>query len=357
MHSSSMIIKIIRWLLLPFSILYGLVLKLRNLLYDKKVLRSATFNLPVICIGNLSAGGTGKSPMVEYLITLLQETHRVAVLSRGYGRKTKGYLLASDVSSAEEIGDEPLQFKTAFPQIAVAVGERRIEAIPQLLYDHPDTNVIVLDDAFQHREISAGYNILLTEFDKLYTKDSFLPTGNLRDEKKSADRADIIVVTKCLPTLSFSDKQKLSAELKIKNHQHLFLSALSYDVPVHLFSKEKNILSKETDVLLVTAIANPQKLIEYLESSVKSVDCITFADHHHYREQDIHQLTTRFNNIENIHKVIITTSKDAVKLQAFVAKLGKLPIYVLPVKHEVLLNEKDKFDKLILDYVNGNVVA
>lgn len=354
MHSNNILVKVIRWLLLPFSVLYGLVLKVRNLLYDKNILRSAKFDLPVICVGNLSAGGTGKSPMVEYLIRLLQHTHDVAVLSRGYGRKTTGYILADNTSAAQDIGDEPLQFATAFSQVTVAVGERRVEAIPQLLYDNPDTDVIVLDDAFQHREVVAGFNILLTAYTQLYTKDFFLPTGNLRDEKKSANRAQIVVVAKCPPTLTLSDKERIFTELKIKTHQHLFLSALSYDMPVHLFSGEKMMIDKNTDVLLVTAIANTTQLTDYLKASAKKVESITFNDHHHYTQQDIDKITEKFHKIESDNKLIITTAKDAVKLKVFAEKWSALSIYVLPVKHEILLNEKEKFNQLIVNYVEAN---
>src|SRR3954463_5651839 len=171
-----------RILLLPFALLYGLIVTIRNWLYDKKILRSATFSFPLICIGNLSVGGTGKSPMVEYLIELLQPQFKVATLSRGYKRKTKGYGLANEATTALEIGDEPMQFHLKFPGIAVAVGEERLVAIPQLLHDKPDTQAIILDDAFQHREVRAGFNILLTPYGDLFTKDFFLPTGDLRDQ-------------------------------------------------------------------------------------------------------------------------------------------------------------------------------
>jgi len=191
------LLKTIRILLLPFSLLYALVIFLRNWCFDKKILASTSFNLPLICVGNLVVGGTGKSPMVEFLIKKLQDRFSVAILSRGYKRKTKGYALASHVSTALEIGDEPMQFQKKFPNVTIAVGEERVVAIPQLLHDRPGTEVIILDDAFQHRSVKAGLNILLTEHSNLFTRDWFLPTGDLRDEKKSYKRAEVIVVTKC----------------------------------------------------------------------------------------------------------------------------------------------------------------
>lgn len=356
MHSNNIFIKLLRWLLLPFSLLYGCVVMLRNFFYDKKILRSATFDLPVICIGNLSVGGTGKSPMSEYLIRLLKSKYKVAVLSRGYGRKTKGYLLADDNSTAQDIGDEPMQFRKLFPEITVAVGEKRVEAIPQLLYDEPQTQLIILDDAFQHREIVAGLNILLTEYHHLYSDDFFLPTGYLRDEKKSANRANIIVVTKSDKEATDNDKKRIERSLNIKTHQHLFLSALSYELPEQLFTKENTAFDKSMDVLLVTAIANPASLIAYLNTVVKTVSVNAFSDHHHYTKDDVQKIVDQFVKIENQNKLIIVTSKDAVKLKTFSAQLQELPIYVIPVRHEILLNEKEAFDNLILRYVEKTLI-
>ena len=324
---------------------------LRNFFYDKKVLRSASFNLPVICIGNLSTGGTGKSPMTEYIVRLVKDIYSTAVLSRGYGRKTKGYILSDSRSVAEEIGDEPLQFKKSFPEITVAVGERRVEAIPQLLYDEPQTELIILDDAFQHREVAAGFNILLTTYDDLYADDFFLPTGNLRDEKRSATRADIIVVTKCPPSLTLRDKEALEKKLSIQKHQHLFLAAYSYATAQHLFSSEKVFLSNDAEVLVVTAIANPTSLQNYLATVVRNVAVCSYSDHHHYTQKNIDDILQRFHSLNSENKYIITTLKDAVKLQQFEEQLKDIPIYVLPVEHQILLNEKELFDSLILEYI------
>ena len=356
MHLNNIFIKLLRWILLPFSLIYGSVIILRNFFYDKKLLRSATFNLPIICIGNLSTGGTGKSPMTEYIIRLLKDVYSIAVLSRGYGRKTKGYILSDCSSAAEEIGDEPLQFKKLFPEITVAVGEKRAEAIPQLLYDEPQTELIILDDAFQHREVVAGFNILLTSYNDLYIDDFFLPTGNLRDEKRSATRVDIIVVTKCPPTLTFRDKKVLQKKLSIQKHQHLFLAAYSYATAQHLFSNEKVFLSHDAEVLVVTAIANPASLQNYLTTIVHNIAMCSYTDHHHYTEKNINDIIQRFHSLTSENKYIITTSKDAVKLQQFEQQLKDIAIYVLPVEHQILLNEKEQFDSLISGYVEKNLI-
>src|SRR5688500_8334915 len=205
---SNFFLRSFRILLLPFALLYWLIIAFRNWLYDKKISRSSSFGLPLICVGNLSTGGTGKSPMVEYLVEMLKDRFKVATLSRGYKRKTRGYALANENSTALEIGDEPMQFHLKFPGVPVAVGEERIVAIPQLLHDCPETEVIILDDAFQHRAIRAGLNILLTDYHNLFTRDFYLPTGDLRDQKKSYRRADIIIVTKCRKDIMVSEKEK-----------------------------------------------------------------------------------------------------------------------------------------------------
>ena len=231
---SNLFLKSFRILLLPFSLLYWLAIAIRNWLYNKKIIRSTSFGLPIICVGNLAVGGTGKSPMVEYLVRLLKDQFKVATLSRGYKRRTKGYALADDESTALEIGDEPMQFHIKFPDISVAVGEERLEAIPQLLHDRPDTQAIILDDAFQHRAIKAGLNILLTDYSNLFTRDFYLPTGDLRDLKSEYKRAEVIVVTKCKPDLTIHEKEKIIKEIEPSKWANNFFcsdriwSALSY---------------------------------------------------------------------------------------------------------------------------------
>ena len=259
---SSLFLRSFRILLLPFSLLYWLIIAIRNWLYNKKIIRSTSFGLPIICVGNLAVGGTGKSPMVEYLVRLLKDQYKVATLSRGYKRRTKGYALADDESTALEIGDEPMQFHIKFPDISVAVGEQRLEAIPQLLHDRPGTQAIILDDAFQHRAIKAGLNILLTDYSNLFTRDFYLPTGDLRDLKSEYKRAEIIVVTKCKPDLTVNEKEKITREIRLQNGQTIFFAAIEYGQPYHILNHSGFPLTENTEVLLVSGIANPRPIKE-----------------------------------------------------------------------------------------------
>src|SRR6187200_1094327 len=222
---SNLFLKTFRILLFPLAIIYWLIIFIRNKFYDLKIFDSATFGMPLICVGNLSVGGTGKSPMVELLVRNLKDDFKVATLSRGYKIKTRGYALANERSDALEIGDEPMQFKLKFPDVPVAVGEERLDAISQLLHDKPDIQSIILDDGFQHRAIKAGMNILLTDFNNLFTRDFYLPTGDLRDLKSSYKRAEIIVVTKCKPDLPEEEKTKIKKEINPIPGQAVFFTA------------------------------------------------------------------------------------------------------------------------------------
>lgn len=345
------LLKPVRILLLPFSLIYGLIVYFRNWLFDKRFIQSASFNLPVICVGNLSVGGTGKSPMVELLIENLKGQFKVAVLSRGYKRKTRGYALATGVTNALEIGDEPMQFFLKFPDVTVAVGEERIEAIPQLLHDKPDTEVIILDDAFQHRYVRAGLNILLTDVNNLFTRDWFLPTGDLRDQKKSYLRANIIVVTKCSTDLSLAEKHQLIKEISPAAHQRIFFSAIRYGDPYHIITKEKFIPRQETEVLLVTGIANPAPLKKHLEENFREYDELAFSDHHIFTIDDLKFILKRFQQLRSEHKIILTTEKDAVRLVKFSHELQKLPLFVIPIQPVFLFREEKEFLRIITTFI------
>ncbi len=345
------LLKPVRMLLLPFSLIYGLIIYIRNWMFDLNVLKSASFNLPLICIGNLAAGGTGKSPMVEFLITKLKGEFRIAVLSRGYKRKTSGYTLADAHSTALEIGDEPMQFYNKFPDVVVAVGEERVVAIPQLLHDKPDTRVILLDDAFQHRAVRAGYNILLTDYNNLYTRDWFLPTGDLRDQQKSSRRADIIVVTKCPPDISLAEKNQLVREVHPRAHQHLFFSAIQYGQPYHVITKEPWTPVKNSEVLLVTGIANPGSLKKHLEELFNGYEELAFSDHHIFTIDDLKWIFKKFNQLPENGRILLTTEKDAVRLQKFSQQLRGLPFYVMPIQSVFLFNEENQFTRLITTFI------
>jgi tetraacyldisaccharide 4'-kinase len=343
----------VRMLLFPVSLIYFVVIWIRNRLYDRNLFKSASFNLPVICVGNIAVGGTGKSPMVEYLVRALKDEYLIATLSRGYKRKTKGYALADETSTALHIGDEPMQFHIKFPDVSVTVGEERLVAIPQLLQDRPDTQVIILDDAFQHRAIRAGLNILLVECGNLFTRDWYLPTGDLRDEKKSYRRADIIVITKSNPDLSEPEKQDIIEEIEPLKHQHVFFTRICYGTPYHIVTKEKFLVNENVEVLLVTGIANPKPLKKWLQEKAGTYFQLSFSDHHIFTIDDLKDIIKRFKEINAETKILITTEKDAVRLTKFENELKELPFYVMPIEQEFLFNEGIRFDNLVKGFINN----
>lgn len=351
MNFNFYLLKSLRIVLFPFSLIYGLIVVIRNLLFDKKIIRSAQFNLPIICVGNLSVGGTGKSPTVEYLIKTLIDQYKLATLSRGYKRKTKGYALATAGTTALEIGDEPMQFHSKFANVAVAVGEERVVAIPQLLHDRPETQVIILDDAFQHRSIIAGFNILLTECNNLFTRDFFLPTGDLRDQRSSYKRADIIIVTKCPSDFSTNDREKIIKEIKPLPHQKVFFSCIKYGIPYHIITKEERNISTADDVLLVCGIANPLPLKGFITEHARAYDQMLFSDHHIFTIDDLHKITEEYKQIENNQKFILTTEKDAVRLVKFQQELQHVPLFVLPITINFLFGEASIFDNIVINFI------
>ena len=346
-------LKSFRYLFLPFSLIYGIIIYVRNWLFDKKHLKSATFNFPIICVGNLAVGGTGKTPMVEYLIRILGNDYQVATLSRGYKRKTKGFGLANKNTTALEIGDEPMQFHLKYPKTTVAVGEERLVAIPELLQERPDTQVILLDDAFQHRTVNAGLNILLTESNNLYSRDLLLPAGDLRDTRQSASRAQIIIVTKCKSELSSQKRDLIINELRLKSNQAVFFTEIVYGQPYHLFSKENYTIISGMDMLLVCGIASPKPLKEYLTAIVSTYDMIRFPDHHVFSIDDLQEIKNQFEKLRSSNKIILTTEKDSVRLLKFENELKSYPIYVLPIEHRFLFNDAERFYGLVKDYLDS----
>jgi tetraacyldisaccharide 4'-kinase len=347
------LLKPIRILLFPLSLIYGLIVSIRNWCYNRNIFASSSFNLPIICVGNLAVGGTGKSPMVELLIKNLKADFEVAVLSRGYKRKTKGYALANETSNALDIGDEPMQFHIKFPDVAVAVGEERIVAIPQLLHDRPGTKAIILDDAFQHRSVRAGLNILLTDYNNLFTRDWFLPTGDLRDEKQSYKRSDIIIVTKCRRDLATTEKMKIIREIDPLARQDIFFSTIQYGNAYHIINKSTYIINEKTEVLLVTGIANPEQLKKYLLNNSNIYYEISYSDHYIFTIDDLNEMTRKFNEIKAHNKIILTTEKDAVRLVKFQQELAHLPFYVLPIEPKFLFDEEKKFNNMITAFITN----
>jgi tetraacyldisaccharide 4'-kinase len=351
MNFNFYLLKSLRILLLPFSLIYGIIIIIRNYLFDKKIIKSVSFNLPIINVGNLSVGGTGKSPMVEYLVRHLKSHFKIATLSRGYKRKTKGYALANEETTAIEVGDEPMQFHLKFPDIPVAVGEERLDAIPQLLHDRPDTQVIILDDAFQHRTINAGLNILLTDYNNLFTRDFFLPTGDLRDQRRSYKRAHIIVVTKCKPDLPEEERKKIIKEIHPLPHQKIFFTCIAYGAPYHIIRKDFHFISEKTEVLLVTGIANPKPLKKFLEERVETYYMMSYNDHHIFSMLDWKDIKKRFESIEAEKKIILTTEKDAMRLLKFSQEMNGMPFYVLPIEHRFLFNQENEFNDSIAQFI------
>jgi len=342
-----------RFLLYPVSLAYAFILKVRNYLYDKNILASSEFSFPIICVGNLAVGGTGKSPMTEYLIELLKDNYTVATLSRGYKRKTRGFAIAHPGSTAHEIGDEPMQFQRKYPNITIAVGEERLVAIPQLLHERPETDVIILDDAFQHRQVKAGLNILLTQYAHLYTDDFVLPAGNLRDIVKSANRAQIIIVTKCPVDLSNAKRDEIITKIKPLSHQQIYFTTIVYSTPLHLFQPTTIQLNSDTGILLICGIANPEPLKKHVNRHFNTVEILQYKDHHIFNSDDLKEIKRRFNGINNTHKIILTTEKDGVRLEKFKSELFEFPIYALPMKHSFLFDAADKFNHQIIDFVKN----
>ena len=305
-----------RFLLLPFAFLYGLGVRLRHFLYDRGWLSSKRYPFPILCVGNLAVGGTGKTPMVEYLVRLLGQ-EQVAILSRGYRRKTRGFVLADDSATAMTLGDEPYQYHRKFPRATVAVCESRQEGIERLL-ENPHFKYIILDDAFQHRKVQAETNLLLTSYDKLYTQDFLLPIGSLRDIRSRAHKAQIIIVTKC-PELTQAEQEKIIQQLKPLPSQKVYFTSIAYSDRV--YSHEDSQALKDfiaTPFTLVTGIANPTPLVDFLEKQGASFEHLAYSDHHHFSNRELELLRQKGR--------ILTTEKDYVRLEGALSTLYYLPI-------------------------------
>lgn len=336
---------VIRVLLLPLALLYGIGIGIRNLLYQAGVLRSVHFDLPVISVGNLSVGGAGKSPHIEYLVRWLDQYIGIAVLSRGYGRKTMGYRPVTVIDNAEQVGDEPLQIKRKFPDVPVCVSESRVLGVPELVKRNPETQCVLLDDAFQHLAVAPGLNILLTEYSRPFTRDWLLPAGRLREWRHGYRRADIIIITKCPPNLSPQRRYELLMEIDPYPRQRIYFSRYRYGALRELFQPgSQRALDLDTHVLLVSAIASTDYLLQYLGGEAGSVQTVEFEDHHYFEEADLNDISRRFESMPHRNKIIVTTEKDAARLElhdAFIQEKG-LPIFVLPV--EVSFCDNDEVD-------------
>ena len=343
--------KYLRWFLLPLSLFYGLVVLIRNWLYDAGLLKSREFELPVISVGNLEVGGAGKSPMTEYLVRLFKNNNQLATPSRGYGRSTKGFINATATSTATEIGDEPAQFKHKFPDVTVSVCEDRVAGIEKL---KASRNLIILDDAYQHRAVKPGLSILLFDYNKLFDPHLVLPAGNLREPFSGKWRADMMVVTKCPPNLSEKEKTRCYYRVNPLNWQPLFFTSIAY-LPLQDMQGEGvgYKFDAETTVFLLTGIANPVPLVDYINGLTRNIVHHNYPDHHQFTLKNIAKLADAFAACKSQKKVIITTEKDAQRLgvHELMPVVSRLYVLVIPIGIRFLGDAQESFDKLVKDYV------
>ena len=351
-------IKINEWLL-PLSWLYGLGVKIRNMLFEIGILRSESFDVPVISVGNITVGGTGKTPHVEYLIELLKDKARVAVLSRGYKRRTRGFVIADDKATARTVGDEPLQMKRKYgDDITVAVDRKRCHGIRQLTSNDKDIDVILLDDAFQHRYVKPGVNILLVDYHRLIIYDKLLPAGRLREPLSGKDRADIVIVTKCPHDLKPMEYRVITKAMNLFPFQRLYFTCLDYRNITPVFGgKDKTLdsINKDCHILLLTGIASPRQMIEDLSPRCPNITPLTFGDHHSFTSSDVTLINNQYAALPK-PKMIITTEKDATRLIGLegLSEDVRSAMYALPVKIRFMLEQEESFNEKIIGYVRKN---
>ncbi|MBA4322944.1 MAG: tetraacyldisaccharide 4'-kinase [Odoribacter sp.] len=350
-------------LLYPFSLIYGAVTGIRNFMYDAGILPHHEFRLPVICVGNITVGGTGKTPHTEYLAELLSKDFRVATLSRGYRRKSSGFRIASPSDNAGDIGDEPMQIHKKYPEVIVAVDRDRVNGVKSILKEKPETEVIILDDGFQHRRITPGFTILLTDFNRLMINDHLLPYGRLRESASNMNRADIILVTKSPENISPIQRRIIVKEINKAPYQNLYFTSIEYKDPLPVFEPHagrKLSLSEQKrekgGIVLLTGIANPLPLKEYLSGYFNEIIHLPFPDHHKFTGKDIGKVSGAFNNLVSAEKFILTTEKDAVRLREFtnLAESIQSSVFYIPVGIKFLNDDKVEFDNLIIEYVRKN---
>jgi tetraacyldisaccharide 4'-kinase len=363
-------IRINKWLL-PLSWLYGLGVRFRNLLFEMDVLKSHTFSVPVISVGNITVGGTGKTPHVEYLVKLLQDLGKVAVLSRGYKRKTSGFIIADKDSTASTIGDEPMQMKQNYPKAIVAVDKNRVRGIKRLVDYDPEIDAILLDDAFQHRYVTPGINILLVDYHRLIIYDKLLPAGRLREPLKGKNRADIVIVTKCPKELKPMEYRVITKAMDLYPYQNLFFTTFDYSQPTPVFANENAKAAarptletlSQFNILLLTGIASPQQLENDLEQLAKqnspdqgiNIKSLSFPDHHTFRKKDVRLINQDFEALPK-PRCIITTEKDAARLQSVegLSDEVRASIYALPIHVSFMLDQESTFNENIIGYVRKN---
>lgn len=345
-----------RWYLWPIACLYGLVVYLRNCFFDWGWLKSRQFKTAIISVGNITVGGTGKTPHTEYIIQLLQQQFKVAMVSRGYKRKSSGLQIASSASNSAILGDEPYQVYRKFPKTLVVVEANRCKAIDYIEEKYPSTEVVVLDDAFQHRYVDAGMPILLIDYSRLITKDNLLPVGNLRESVKAKYRASIIIITKCPASITPIEMRNLFKEIAPRPYQRLFYSYFDYGKLQAVFGNESKQLTPDMHVLAVTGIAQPAPLLQYLSSQTALVQTVSYPDHYTFTKADWKNIQQKFDAIDSPNKCIVVTEKDAAKLVSLdvVPTALKQHIWALPIKVAFLQDGEKEFNKLLVDYVSKN---
>ncbi len=349
-------------LLKPISLVYGFIVFIRNKLFDFKLLRSVEFDTPVISVGNITVGGTGKTPFIEFLVSILEKKFKVAILSRGYKRKSKGFLLADISSTLEDLGDEPLQMKKKFPEVTLAVDKNRVHGIKELLNQDNNIDVILLDDAYQHRYVKPGLPILMIDFNQPLSEDHYLPYGQLRESPMEKSRAHVVVVTKCPENLKPIQQRIILNELNLYPYQKLYFTTIKYGEMKPVFTGSSNNLTKEDckkgkyNILLVTGIANSRPLRKHTRSISPKLKEIKYADHHNFTLKDMKHIGDTFNKIENDEKIIITTEKDAMRLISYKEEIlpDKKYWYYIPIEVSFHNNAKTSFIKYIVDYATKN---
>ncbi len=358
MRTEGDLIKINDWLL-PLSWIYGGIVRFRNWLFDIGLKKSRAFSLPIISVGNITVGGSGKTPHVEYLIRLLQDKMKVAVLSRGYKRKTRGFVLADADTTMPEIGDEPFQMHKKFPDIYVAVDTKRVRGIETLQSEEEtkDVDVVLLDDAFQHRYVKPGINILLVDYHRLIIYDKMLPAGRLREPLSGKSRADIVIITKCPKDLKPMEFRVLTKAMDLYPFQKLYFTCINYDAPNGIFTDKQIALDglKDYHVLLLTGIASPKQMEHDLKPIVKGMTSLSFGDHHRFKGKDIDRINDTFESLPE-PRIIITTEKDAVRLKETdgLYESVKNSMYELPIKVSFMLDQEELFNEKIISYVRKN---
>ena len=350
------VVSVLRLALYPFTLLYGALVWLRNRMYDIDFFDSISFSVPVICVGNLSTGGTGKTPHIEYLIELLQYQYKVATMSRGYKRYTKGFMVADEKANALRIGDEPMQFFMKYPEAIVCVAEERLTGIPNLLQRKPEIDVILLDDAYQHRSVKAGLNILITDYAHPFYKDYILPFGNLRESRGAYQRAQVIIVSKCPHNLTTEAAGIITTHIRPLSHQTIFFTCIEYGAPYNFINREAVTIAG-SHAVIVCGIARPEPLIKYLKQQAAGVHTLTYPDHHYFVTTDLEEIKAAYDNWNTANKIILTTEKDAARLQLHADKLLEwgITIAVVPIKVAVLFHAGEQLNTIVQQYVERTV--